>query len=885
MLNTNLENSEFKYLQTSLKKYFSSNSIHLIDYFLIVGYEDICIQEKIIKEIQNKEISPSSNTKTNIYKAKDYPTVLSSISSDYEGEIIDDEDIIKNIFPSQEISVYYNKGDNMDINLNPKNIIFSQQKNNIITNYFAYVFYEGISLTNRTRIFIPKIFIILSQYNFYSTFNNICKEIHNLFYSNNIQIPIELQIYNIINYIPVPIGKRLDLTLFPFYELSNINKCQCNEEFISLDEQKIYSIERIKGYNEPELNIKELLEVINIELLVETYIKILLGYNVNIVYNDNEILSIIIFLFEQFLFPLNINEYNNKININNEEYYYYQFNKENNDIKYSLDINKKVLILKNEPNENFKKLDEYIKKIISECLKENTEAENDINKNENNLYDNIKELVMNIKKIKEKNNRYGNFKEKKYNFFEMLNEKETEENNHIILNSFYKFNLYIFEHFYQYYFKIDENNENSTNNNDSEDDKIFYKIFSNSVYSKIFNEQENNDASLKKIIFENILNYKKKFSNNEQLNNLDIFDLIYKPKESDKFEPLTFLEFYKYYFENLQTYFNDIISNDFVSCKKDKSDKVNFWYKYKKINLDKNILIKYNYLLEQMPIEDKNKCFPYLDTNTLSNLKSEIKVKDINNIFDLFLINNKEITSVDIIKYSILQIVVLSLSAHKLVFFTECIYDLIKDINISLNKYIEVILSIAYRVFTSEKNHNLFIYEKYFDIYKILIENNLIYANNNINIIYEKIKSFIESIQDKNKEIKENSDCKLVKESDSKKLYTLDPKLKDKDVLSIITNAAYNGNTKGNKINFKTKILKDKPISLNDVFSPIKLLNNLNKMVDEYYFNLDFSKINKDEYKKLIIQVIYYINLFPNDINKDIIKFLIYCLKIEKNKE
>ena len=878
------DNSEFKFLQTSLKKYSSSNSIHLIDYFLIVGYEDIYIQEKIIKEILSKDISSSPNTKTNIYKAKDYPTVLSSISSDYEGEIIDDEEIIKSIFPSEEVNIYYNKGDNMDINLNPKNIIFSQKEKNIINNIFAYIFYEGITLANRTRIFLPKIFIIISQYHFYSTFNNICKEIHNLFYSNNNQIPIELQLYNIINNIPVPVGKRLDMTLFPFYELSDINKCQCNEEFISLDEQKIYSLERIKGYNQPEINIKELFEVINIELLIETYIKILLGYNVYIVYNDIEILSIIIFLFNQFLFPFNSKDNNNKIKVSsstdNEEYYY-EFNSENNDIKFTLDINKKIIALKTEPNDDIKKLDEYIKKLISECLKENPENESDENKEEMGLYDCIKQLLNNVKKIKEKNNRYGNFKEKKYNFFEMLNEKETEENNHIILDSFYKFNLYIYEHYYKYYLNKNENNEN-----EKEEDKIFYNAFSNSVYSAIFNAKENNDVSIEKAVFENILNYKKKFHNNNiLLDNLDIFDLINKPKESDKFEPVTFLEFYKYYFDNLQSYFNDIISNEFVSCKKDNSGKTNFWYKYKKINLDKNILLKYNYLLEQMPVEDKNKCFPYLDTNTISNLKAEIKIKEISNVFDLCLINNKAINNIDIIKYCILDIVALSLSGHKLIFFTECIYDLIKDINISLNKYIEIFLSIAYRVFSSEKNQNLFIYEKYFEIYNILVENDLIYTNNNINLIQEKIKTFTESIQDKNKEVKENNDCKLVKETESKKLYSLEPKLKDKDVLGIITNAGYNGNIKGNKINFKTKILKDKPISLNDVYSPLKLLNNLNKMIDEYYLNLDFGKINKDEYKKLIIQVIYYINLFPNDFNKDIIKFLIYCLKIEKNKE
>ena len=89
-----------------------------------------------------------------------------------------------------------------------------------------------------------------------------------------------------------------------------------------------------------------------------------------------------------------------------------------------------------------------------------------------------------------------------------------------------------------------------------------------------------------------------------------------------------------------------------------------------------------------MPLEDRNKCFPYIDNNTITNIKSEIKIKDISNNFDLFLINNKLMTSIDIIKASILNIVALSLSGHKLLFFTECIYDLIKNINISLNKFI-----------------------------------------------------------------------------------------------------------------------------------------------------------------------------------------------------
>ena len=380
MTESSQENPEFKYLQTSLRKYATSNSIHLIDYFLIVGYEDIYIQEKLIKDIESIDIS-SSNAKTNIYKSKNYPTVLSSISSDYEGEIIDDEEIIKSIFPLKEVNIYFNKGDNIDIDLNQKILIFSKKEKDIINNGFAYIFYEGITLPNRTRIYIPKIFVIISQYQFYTTFYNICKEIHNLFYSNNIQIPIELQLYNIINYTPVPIGKRLDMSLFPFYDLIEINKCQCNEEFISLDEQKIYSIDRIKGYHEPEINIKELFEVINIELFVEIYIKILLGNNVSIIYNDIEILSIIIYLLNLFLFPLNVNLNENNIiksdSTNENEEYFYEFNQDDNN-KFYLDINKKISNIKNEGDENIKKIDEYIKKLISESLKENNNENNNI---------------------------------------------------------------------------------------------------------------------------------------------------------------------------------------------------------------------------------------------------------------------------------------------------------------------------------------------------------------------------------------------------------------------------------------------------------------------------------------------------------------------------
>ena len=909
-MHSNLKNEiqDSKDLEVFIKKYPFFNSIHLIDYFLIVGYEEAFINEKIIKSIQNKDNSSSNNNK---FKCKEYPTILSSINSDYQGEMMEEDEIIKHIF-NEPPSILYSKGDNLGIDIRKKNIIFSKVEDNIINIGYAFIFYEFLSMPNRTKIFIPKAFVIISQYPYFIAFNHICKEVYNLFHSNNVQIPIELQLYNIVNYLPIPIGKRLDTTLFPFYELFTISKCQCNEEFISLDNQKIISLSQFKGYNRPQINICEIFELLPIETIVEIHLKLLTGHIISIFHNDIELLSIVIYIFKYFLYPLspknnihcyNISQYFNNNEIIDSEELIYGFNTDYNNIikenmnkdnenifdsNFYLDINKKSLNIQtlNNLDDNFKKLHKYIKKIIESSL-----IDNDNEKNENTfnskLEENIRNLINNLNDIKGKIVRYGK-SSNKYNFYEINNE-ELEEANRLIFESFYKFNLFISSHYFNYYL----NENNNINNNDIEEEKLFYTLFSISIYSKIINNYKSdyllseNPDNVTKLIFENILiNRKLNYNNNKVLevtNNLDIIESFYKGKDNDKFEALTFLEFYKYYFNNLQSYFYDIISNEFVDCYINKNYKNNIkcLYKYKQINLDKNILLKYNYLLEQMPIEDKNKCFPYIDSSLLSTFESTIKIKDLNSSFENYFINSKLISSLDIIKFSILNIVCLSVSGHKLIYFADSIYNLILKINYSLNKFIFLILSIALRVFNKENNKNLFIYEKYFNIFDFVVKNNLILPNNGLNIIHKNILNFLETNNDKKKEEIEGNDYKSIKDLDNKKLYSLEPKIKEKEALNIISNASFNGNLKNNKITFKTKFLKDKIFNINDVFSPLKVYNQLNKMVDEYYQNLDFNKINKDEYKKLIIHLIYYCSLFPQEFNKDIVKFLIYCLKTE----
>jgi len=900
--NENEMSDEKEDFQIQIKKYPYSSSVHLIDYFLVIGYEELFIQNNIVKNIQNQDFS---NNNINKYKCEEYPTILSSINSDNKEEMLDDEDIVKYIYPEQPY-ILYNKGYNLGIDIKEKNIIFSKVEKGINNIGYSYTFYEFITMPNRTKIYIPKTFVIISQYPYFITFNQICKEIYNLFHSNNIQIPIELQLYNIVNYIPIPLGKRLDITLFPFYELNSISKCLCNEEFISLENQKIYSLIQIKGYNKPQINISELFELIPIEVIVEIYLKILSGHVISIFNNDIELLNIILLLYKYFLFPLSSNNnaycysqnqyFNETKKIYNNKEYLYGFNTDYNNINkeeidkenifglnYYLDMSKKSLGIQipNGLDEKSKKLNDYIKRIISEASNENNES----NINMNTLEGNIKKLILALSNIKDKIKKYGN--KISINFFEYNSEKELETNNQLIIEAFYHFNIYISSHYYTFYL-----NENNENNNDTEEDKIFYSLFSKCEYSKkikdyLLNEnekeQEQEQDNIINIIFENILLNKKNNLLDDKVDNLNFIDLFFKGKE-DKSEAVTFLDFYKYYYNKLQSYFYEVINNDFVDCIINKKDeKVNkYLYKYKQINLDKNILLKYNYLIEQMPQEDKKKCFPYIDNSLLSSLDNSILIKDIYEHFENFFINNKIVNTIDIIIMSILDIVALSTSGHKLIYFTDSIFELIKQNKISTSKFILSILSISYKIFSKEKNQNLFIYKKYFNLFDFIIENKLVFINKDLNILHKKIEEFMDSIKDKKNEEIEASDYKSIKDADIKKIFTLEPKLKEKDALNIVSNATFNGIIKNNKITFKSKFIKDKNIVINEVSSPIKVYKELNKMLDDYNQNLDFTKINKDDYKKLIVHLIYYCNnLYPQDFQKGIIKFLFYCLKID----
>ena len=79
------------------------------------------------------------------------------------------------------------------------------------------------------------------------------------------------------------------------------------------------------------------------------------------------------------------------------------------------------------------------------------------------------------------------------------------------------------------------------------------------------------------------------------------------------------------------------------------------------------------------------------------------------------------------------------------------------------------------------------------------------------------------------------------------------------------------------KINFYSKFKNIKE-NFDSSYSFIKIYDTITNILNEYYKDLDYSKIDKKEYNKIIIYLMYFTTIFNDDFPKDINLFLFSCL-------
>ena len=608
MFGSDLQIKKFPYMATSP---------NLMEYFAIIGYP-----EKFVPQILD-----TYRKKENIYS----PTIISSITSSTDFGVVDNQLIIQQIYPDNPITIFLNKN---DVNQEPpptSNVIYSfcfdstDGKQKIFYVCYAFKFYEkykySITQTNFEEYYIPKAFCIISQYYYFTLFEYICKNIYTLIYQKT-DLPLEIIIYNIVNFIPSPINSALNLELFS-YPL-NI---------------KDFEIGQLSGYPYLDFDLTEIFNLFPLNLILEIYILTVIEQSMLFFSSNLEILNMVMFIMYVLNYPCNDSTYfwhivsvskNNfvgenkfvgKINVSllgvNMTYSENFDTSAYGNFHYIVDIDNKKLILKktedlsedeDEKKEYYslKKFLAYIKNIIK-----------DKDKNIESFF--LKPFIDRLKKgldsyiFKKQDSKKiefnTNIKNKYVNFFN--SSKEIIEKNKKIQEIFYDFILNIIMLFYL------DNSLNSSfdkivKDKPEDSKKRLYKLRKidkdkdMNENEEFFCEQFRNSIKYK-IYFENfILNfesldiYKIPFLFSEEFINIKIIDKSNKIiNEISLFNIIDSI-----YLQNNKTYkitLNNIIDHYIKLKKKFKcfytTDKLKIINKRQLFILDKKIINKYIYLL------------------------------------------------------------------------------------------------------------------------------------------------------------------------------------------------------------------------------------------------------------------------------------------------
>ena len=725
-----------------IKKYpYLGYSPNLIEYFGIIGYSETFIPE-LISSIKNSNSYLNSNTQSQLKNISPYPpTVLSSITSNNDYGIVDNELIITQLYPD-----------------NPKIFIVEQnqpepEKSNAIYSFcfdsldgqtklfytcFGFKFYE-IFKDEEDKYYIPKAFCIISQYPFFNAFFNICSNLYDILNEKKNVVPFEILLYNIINYIPSPINTKLELYLFTTDE----------------KDPKI-ELNQLSGYPNLDFDLFEIFNLLPLNLILQIYVLTFLEQNLLFFSSNLEILNIVMYIMYMFNYPCNDSTYfwhivsvgkNNLVEENkfvgkimlsllgvNCTYDPSIDTSAFAESHYVVDIDNKKLIYKESLNISMDEKEDSNKLINLVNYVENIFKEKNVNSSilkrplvklknrlEDYLYEKIPNFTTNPKK---------NF----VNFFKA--EKSTKHSINIrLLEFFYDCNLSLLINFYNdnqltsSFDKIikEENNGSEHSINISkyyeEEEKYFCELFRNSVKYKIYfdnflSEFEVVDVFRIPFLFSQMF-IELKLKDEEEISceNIDYFNLIdqlYRLTNNQSFHKrINFKSFNQNYNEKISRYFKRFFINDydnivFVKNAKEETGKndVQKGSRYQLINMNKKIINRYIYLLQNFfEVQDIENMFPHIKKKEAK----VIKIIDRRVIYQLIknkLIEKKFISSLNFLIYTLAYIVSLTITLHpfeQMISFLAEIQEAFKLIKYFMPHYIYTIIKSIYKYYLINK--------------------------------------------------------------------------------------------------------------------------------------------------------------------------------------
>ena len=910
-----------------IEKYpYLAFSPNILEYFSIIGY-----QENFIPTLIN-----SSKKNKNPYS----PTTLSSITSSKDYGIVDNELIISQIYPDNPLVIpIVTKNDIVTEMPSTSNSIYSfcfdktDGKSKLFYTCFGYKFYEKYtykSNSGSSDYYIPKAFCIVSQYGFLTIFDYICRNIHTLMTkkNNNNDLPVELIIYNIVNFLPSPIGYNIHLDLFSF--CMNVPDIE---------------IKQLSGYPYIDFDLKEIFNILPLNFFLEIYLITIIEQSMLFFSSNQELLNMVMYIMYILNYPCNDSRYfwhiisisrDNLVEENkfvgimvsmlgvNAAYDETIDTTPFGTFHYVVDIDNKKMMLKesldisiDEKNDadNLNYLHQYIQNIIKEKNVESSFLKPFIGK----LKKNLESIIFKDKE----DHSAAKVKNPKIEFFKMS--KTIHETNRKIQEIFYDFCLNILMIFYQdnalvssfdkvkrVEYCLEEQNRkinslkiNDTNIDMTAEEKSFIDFFRGSIKYEMFfvnfiqNLSTVDVFRISLLFSEEFINLKIKDAKSSLLSKISFFDIIdtlYYPTKKQTIN-ITVSNLFSFDLDRLKKYFEEY-------CNTDKTKENN---KPQLINLNKKIINKYLFLLnnfyEREEIIDLFPSIRIQDEQPIIYFDRRYIISIILNTFE----SHNLITTQNYLIYALVFIFCISLSLHsykKLITYIGNMINSLGNIRFFLRHFGYIILQTLFKYLTINKDNKYpeigitHIKMYYYMLITFLKQNNII-PNEEMMTIFTKFfgKMIFQERktiqQNEGKGIDEDNDFELKKNENfycfmkhcftNKKYFKSNTMIKS--ALKETTNCNIIIKTNNNKILKPTVEIKINDYLYSaDFFSPKKIYKLAEVSFNDFYENenLNFSKLKIKNVRDCIANLIQYGIELKEYIP---LKFLVYTLYLLRDFE
>ena len=505
-----------KDIEIKLIPYLADSKKNLIEYFAIIGNNEKNLLDFTFNtsdDEYNLELSIISEVKSdsiNISYNEYIGYIIKQIYPDNPKIILISNSILK---PNTSSIVFYHSFDSID------------GKKKITRAFFALKFYEKfIDYISKKEYYIPKAFLIISQYPYFTLYYKICSFLLNYNKEEN-EIPFEILIYYFVNNIPNPMTNKL-----------------------IFDNFSSHIIPKLSGYPYIDFNMFKIFDLVPINDLIKIFILIFLEIDLLIFSPNHEKLNIFMMIFYFLNYPLtdtnylwhiktislkHIKEGNNALNttfrgVNAKFKDYYDFS-EFQYLNFIIDLeNKKDLIINIQDNNESKEINNLLVYI-----------DNILNNKNNKSY--LSEIIFSL------NNNLKNIKEYASSILVNTPDSFFYINNDIIkINEriqiiFYEFILKLTAIFYKD-FQYDINTKSIKKRNNinekkefSKEELLFIKYYKNTIKYNVYFELFIREFSIIEeiiisfLFFDEFINLIIKDINNKHiLNNLNYFQIIDK---------------------------------------------------------------------------------------------------------------------------------------------------------------------------------------------------------------------------------------------------------------------------------------------------------------------------------------------------------------------